>query len=120
MIFVCVDKEVMQYAFHCHYFEYPSCTRKDPTDIRGIMRRVTVGNFIGAKKAWKTNKVDIKTLNRYEAQCICYFDEGQGIQIREVIDYLDNINGENFSPLTTLFVLNYLYKFIICISTILP
>lgn len=85
------EKEVMQYAFHCRYCEHPSCTRKDPTDIRGIMRRVAVGNFIGAKKAWETHKVDTETLIRYESQCICNFDEGQGIQIRKVIDYLENI-----------------------------
>lgn len=84
-------KEIMQIGFHCRFCENPSCTRKDTTDIRGIMRRVAVGNFVGAKKAWEKHMVDPQTLEKYENQCICKFDEGQGIQIRKVINYLENI-----------------------------
>ena len=83
------EKEVMQCAYHCRYCEHPACTRKEETDIRGIMRRVAVGNFVGALKAWDKHSVDLETLLRYESQCICNVDEGKGIQIRKVINYLE-------------------------------
>lgn len=83
------EKEVMQCAYHCRYCENPACTRKEETDIRGIMRRVAVGNFVGALKAWDKHPVNLETLLRYESQCICNVDEGKGIQIRKVINYLE-------------------------------
>ena len=83
------EKEVMQCAYHCRYCEHPACTRKEETDIRGIMRRVAVGNFVGALKAWDKHPVNLETLERYESQCICNVDEGKGIQIRKVINYLE-------------------------------
>ncbi len=83
------EKEVMQCAYHCRYCEHPACTRKEETDIRGIMRRVAVGNFVGALKAWDKHPVNLETLLRYESQCICNVDEGKGIQIRKVINYLE-------------------------------
>lgn len=83
------EKEVMQCAYHCRYCEHPACTRKEETDIRGIMRRVAVGNFVGALKAWDKHPVNLETLERYESQCICNVDEGKGIQIRKVMNYLE-------------------------------
>lgn len=83
------EKEVMQCAYHCRNCEHPACTRKEETDIRGIMRRVAVGNFVGALKAWDKHPVNPETLLRYESQCICNVDEGKGIQIRKVINYLE-------------------------------
>ena len=83
------EKEVKQCAYHCRYCEHPACTRKEETDIRGIMRRVAVGNFVGALKAWDKHPVNLETLERYESQCICNVDEGKGIQIRKVINYLE-------------------------------
>jgi hypothetical protein len=53
------------------------------------MRRVAVGNFVGALKAWDKHPVNLETLLRYESQCICNVDEGKGIQIRKVIIYLE-------------------------------
>ena len=53
------------------------------------MRRVAVGNFVGALKAWDKHPVNLETLERYESQCICNVDEGKGIQIRKVINYLE-------------------------------
>lgn len=83
------EKEVMQCAYHCRYCQHPACTRKEETDIRGIMRRVAVGNFVGALKAWDKHPVNLEMLLRYESQCICNVDEGKGIQIRKVINYLE-------------------------------
>ncbi len=83
------EKEVMQCAYHCRYCEHPACTRKEETDIRGIMRRVAVGNFVGALKAWDKHPANLETLERYESQCICNVDEGKGIQIRKIINYLE-------------------------------
>jgi prolycopene isomerase len=43
-------REVMLKALRCQYCENPACSADTDIDIRGIMRRVSVGNFFGAKK----------------------------------------------------------------------
>jgi len=82
------DKAIMRSAMHCRFCEYPSCTRLEPTDIRGVMRRVAVGNFTGARKAWAKAPVDAAKLVEYEANCICGRDEDSPVEISKVIAYL--------------------------------
>jgi len=53
------ERKVMLEAMCCRLCEHPSCTNGDLTDIRGIMRRVTVGNFAGAKKRWTESPADL-------------------------------------------------------------
>ena len=43
------DAAIMRSAMRCRFCENPSCTKRDPTDIRGIMRRTAVGNFVAGK-----------------------------------------------------------------------
>ncbi|NLT14825.1 MAG: NAD(P)-binding protein, partial [Clostridiales bacterium] len=45
-------RAVMCEAMRCRLCEHPSCTKGEPTDVRGIMRRVVAGNFAGARKCW--------------------------------------------------------------------
>lgn len=47
------DVKIMELAGKCCYCEYPACCKKEILDIPGIMRRVSCGNFIGAKKILK-------------------------------------------------------------------
>ncbi len=43
-------REIMLKARHCEYCEQPGCRDAVELDVRGIMRRITVGNFAGAAK----------------------------------------------------------------------
>ncbi len=82
------DKAIMRSAMCCRFCEYPSCTRLEPTDIRGIMRRVAVGNFVGARKAWAKAPVATAKLAEYEANCIRGREEDAPVEIKKVIAYL--------------------------------
>jgi prolycopene isomerase len=44
------NREVMRFASECLYCEHPPCMDGTVLDVRGINRRVSVGNFIGAKR----------------------------------------------------------------------
>lgn len=83
------ERTVMRHALRCRLCEYPSCTHGEPADIRGIMRRVAVGNFAGARKAFLRCSADEAVLKRYEADCVCSAEGGQAIPIREVIRFLN-------------------------------
>ncbi len=86
------EKTVMRQALRCRMCEHPSCTQREHTDIRGIMRRVAVGNFVGAKKCWLKDPTDSLALERYESNCICARENGSPVPIREVISYLGKVN----------------------------
>lgn len=43
-------REIMLKARQCEYCEKPGCREAVNLDVRGIMRRATVGNFVGAGK----------------------------------------------------------------------
>ena len=83
-----LERMVMCKALRCRLCEHPSCTKGDTTDIRGIMRRVAVGNFIGAKKCWSKAPADQATLERCENSCVCALENGQPVPIREVVSYI--------------------------------
>lgn len=82
------ERNVMLKALRCRFCEHPSCTKGIGTDIRGIMRRVGVGNFTGAKKCWLKAPVDQDALVSFENNCICTIESGNPVSIREVISYL--------------------------------
>ena len=84
-------RSVMYSSMRCRLCEQPSCTAGEATDIRGIMRRVAVGNFIGAKKCWHKAPVDEAALMRYETKCICAQEGEEPVQIREVIEFLGKL-----------------------------
>jgi prolycopene isomerase len=44
-------RDVMRQAMRCRLCEHPSCCLGKKTDIRGIMRRMAVGNFMGPENA---------------------------------------------------------------------
>jgi len=83
------ERAVMRMAMRCRFCEFPSCTRLKSTDVRGIMRRVAVGNFAGARKRWQLCPVDEASLAQFEANCICAREEGRAVEIRQVIAYLN-------------------------------
>lgn len=81
---------VMCKAMRCRLCENPACTRE--RDIRGIMRRVAVGNLKGAKKCWQQNPADRDLLEKYETTCILTKENKSAVEIRDVIDYLNEVN----------------------------
>ncbi len=94
-------RALMQKASRCEYCENPLCSigmesQGTHLDIRGIMRRVTVGNQVGAKKKlehyikesqilMETNPLD---LSLCEARCIWNTRDGKPVEIQAVIDWL--------------------------------
>ena len=76
---------VMRAAMRCRFCENPSCCGKDGADIPGILRRVAVGNFAGAKKRFAAHPADGTTLKRYESCCIRVAEGGEGVAISRVI-----------------------------------
>jgi prolycopene isomerase len=84
---------VMRSAMRCRFCEQPTCTGEKPTDIRGIMRRAAVGNFVGATKSWDKAPVDAAALAQFEQNCICTNEEGRAVEISKVIAYLSEVNS---------------------------
>lgn len=87
-----LDKKIMHKALQCRMCENPSCTKGHTTDIRGIMRRVSVGNFDGARKAWYMDPVEETVLEHYEKRCICFLEEEAPVEIMEVIRYITQVD----------------------------
>lgn len=87
------ERVVMRQALRCRLCEHPSCTKGEAADVRGIMRRVAVGNFTGAKKCWSKAPVSLSTLEQYEKRCICALEKGNAVHIREVVSFLNEVHG---------------------------
>jgi len=86
------ERQVMREAMRCRFCEHPSCTGGgESADVRGIMRRVAVGNFTGAKKLWSLSKADIAMTEKYESGCICSLEKGEPVKIREVVSFLGQV-----------------------------
>jgi prolycopene isomerase len=94
-------RTLMQKASRCEYCEHPYCslgmqTQGTNLDIRGIMRRVTVGNLVGARKRLaaycEEHQIRIETepldLALCESRCIQNTRNGQSVEIQAVIDGL--------------------------------
>jgi len=81
---------VMREASRCQYCEKPQCSTNAACDIRGIMRRVTVGNFVGAEKLARqclTEEALGKTsLAECERRCLLNEGGGSPVGIRTVIN----------------------------------
>jgi prolycopene isomerase len=90
------QRELMNKASRCHYCEYPSCSAGLELDIRGIMRRVTVGNLVGARKRLLSYRqgrgtdieVEGQELALCESRCLLNNQDGQPVEIQWVINHL--------------------------------
>lgn len=85
------ERRVMLKAMRCRLCEQPTCVPDRSTDVRGIMRRVTVGNFVGAKKCWLEGPVELEKLVQYENNCIWNLEGEEPVQIKEVVSYLNEV-----------------------------
>lgn len=86
------QKAVMLKASRCQFCENPSCAMNKEMDIPGIMRRVTVGNFNGAKKIATRLLSGEEGVKRSfagcEAHCILNRENDTPVEIQQVIDYI--------------------------------
>lgn len=94
-------RSLMQKASRCQLCEHPYCSigmesQGRDLDIRGIMRRVTVGNLVGARKRLEAycaeHQIKIESepldLSLCENLCIQNTRNGQPVEIQVVIDRL--------------------------------
>jgi prolycopene isomerase len=83
---------IMREAYRCQYCENPQCSTNTAWDIRGVMRRVTVGNFVGAEKLAKqfltTDRLSKTSLTECEKRCVLNENSGLPVKIQTVIDYI--------------------------------
>lgn len=89
------EKEIMHKALRCRMCEHPTCTKPSTMDVRGIMRRVAVGNFRGAYKAWEKSSVEYSSLDEFESKCIIAHEKGKPIPIKEIVDFLEEVAIKN-------------------------
>lgn len=85
-------REVMKDAMRCRFCENPTCSKSTDTDISGIMRRIVVGNFIGATKRWEETKTDLASLEEFENRCIWKLEKNEPVKIRKIITFLEGQN----------------------------
>jgi len=85
-------RQIMLEAYRCQYCENPQCSADTDYDIRGIMRRVSVGNFTGAAKiaarVLSDDHLQEITLVECEKQCILNKNRELPVAIQGVIHYL--------------------------------
>lgn len=82
------EKDIMHKALKCRMCEYPTCTKVSDLDVRGIMRRVAVGNYKGAYKAWLKTPMDDKSLIEFESSCILAREGKEPVPIKEIVNFL--------------------------------
>lgn len=85
-------RSIMLKASKCQNCEKPTCMMKTALDIRGIMRRTSVGNFIGAKKladSLTTDKKEAaKILEESQSKCILAAKRKKPVAIVDVVNFL--------------------------------
>ena len=84
------DKSIMLASMRCRFCEHPLCTQYASTDVRGIMRRVAVGNFVGAKKCYAKAEASTRDLESFEDNCINNIQSGSPVEIKRIIEYIVN------------------------------
>ncbi len=94
------EKEIVILASECLYCEDPECMSDCNLDIRGIMRRVSVGNFCGAlkiiNKYLEFNSFSTIDFKLCEGTCIRKKFAGESVKIEMIIEYLKaNLSNSN-------------------------
>lgn len=84
--------EIMSYAAKCYYCTNPACCKKETLNIPGIMRRMTCGNFTGAKKELQKSSLSINDtfLEQSEANCIQSTASTDAVPIKKLLKFLSN------------------------------
>ena len=88
------EKKIMREASRCLFCEHPLCSEGLHFDIRGIMRRVNVGNFTGAWKLASDYAGESALIAACQQRCAQNGLQGKPVEIVEVMHYLKK-RGEN-------------------------
>jgi len=86
------QKDIMMLARSCLYCEHPCCAPLEELDVRGIMRRVSVGNWYGANQLIsqfdQKNQDTDGALTQYENQCVKNQDGNSRVRIKSIANFL--------------------------------
>ncbi len=86
------ERQAMLRASACLLCEHPSCSAGTGADIRGMLRRVTVGNFTGAGRLLARMDAggipDRDFFNRCEERCRLRRTRGEPVRIADVAEFL--------------------------------
>jgi len=90
-------KRIKLKASRCEYCLHPTCMKKTTVDVPSIMRRVTVGNFVGAKKRINVFAATLKDkplqLGEAERTCTLNLRRQPPVAIREVVEFVMKQEG---------------------------
>jgi prolycopene isomerase len=85
-------RKMMLEASRCLYCERPTCSDHRQFDVRGIMRRLTVGNITGARKLIPAVASNPSTypdfLSECETNCVLSITENRPIRLGAVMEWL--------------------------------
>lgn len=87
------ERLVMLKAMRCRLCEQPTCAPDQSVDVRGIMRRVAVGNLAGASKCWRKALVNQEKLAQFESNCIWNLEGEEPVHIQDIISYLVEVKA---------------------------
>ncbi|MEZ4357999.1 MAG: FAD-dependent oxidoreductase [Eubacteriales bacterium] len=85
------EKALQLKAKNCQYCEEPYCMNECPLDIRGINRKITVGNFLGAYKIVYDSRYTKRELLNAKEHCILNQDDKILVDITDIVDGLKNL-----------------------------
>lgn len=89
----CKD-ELARFSGRCEYCEHPACMAGIGLDIRGINRRLTVGNVYGAAKIAMACAADEAELKAAEGRCVLG-RRGEPVAIRKIIGILREMDSRD-------------------------
>ncbi len=83
-------RDIMRKASVCQFCEQPACSPDFTIDVRGVMRRLAVGNLVGAKRAAQRNGavIDSAVLAECEQHCVLHAENGRPVEIRAIFSAL--------------------------------
>jgi prolycopene isomerase len=89
------EKKIRLAARKCQNCEHPTCMMKTDLDIRGLLRRVVVGNFAGAARLLSVLPEDKKErsriLNEAQTNCIQTVKIKKPVEIVNVVEYVSSL-----------------------------
>lgn len=88
-----VKSTLMRLSSQCEYCEHAPCMKQCAADIRGINRRLSVGNIFGAKRAWDNAPASEATLKLAECHCVRNA-KGEAVAISRIMKLLKTTDGE--------------------------
>jgi len=90
------EKKIRLAAMKCQNCEHPTCMMKTSVDIRGLMRRVVVGNFTGAggllSMLTEDKKERTRILTEAQTNCIQTVKIKKPVEIINIIEYVSSLN----------------------------